>query len=52
MYIGCEVSTTEPCPHIMDEFRVYKKVLTYQQVVDNYNGGIGQNPGITENLIV
>lgn len=35
-----------------DEFRMYNKLLTDQEITTNYNGGVGNNPSITENLFI
>jgi len=35
-----------------DELRIYEKNLTSEQIIYNYNNGIGNNPSITEDLLV
>lgn len=35
-----------------DEFRMYNAILTDEQIVQNWNNGIGNNPSITEDLFL
>jgi len=40
-----------PGSQFYDEFRLYKSVLPTDQIIQNYNNGVGNNPSITENLL-
>ncbi|PJJ79974.1 LamG-like jellyroll fold domain-containing protein [Mucilaginibacter auburnensis] len=37
---------------LVDEFRIYSKVLREDQIVINYNSGVGNNPCVTEYLLL
>ncbi|HVW15727.1 MAG TPA: hypothetical protein VHB54_17975 [Mucilaginibacter sp.] len=51
MNVCGDVSGTELNPYPMDEFRIYNKVLSLEEISSNYNNGLGSNPSITENLL-
>ena len=41
-----------PGSRFMDEWRFYDVYISDQEIVTNYNGGIGNNPSVTEHLQV
>ncbi|MEB0280618.1 MULTISPECIES: hypothetical protein [unclassified Mucilaginibacter] len=50
--VNIEYSRSEVNIYPIDEFRVYNKVLPLNEVVTNYNNGMGANPTTTENLLI